>query len=450
MQAPIDSQQTPAPEPVATDAAHAIPRRTTPTWDIELLISGASVFALFQLSGQIDQWVAWFEPRLGVRWSAFLGMMSVYGKGAVVALAVTFALHLVLRARWIALVGMNSVFPDGIRWDRIKSGPIQIEVAREHIGRLDAVIERADNVSTIVFSIGVALAIGMVPPAATVVLLYGIAVALGAFSLNDQLFLYIFLALTVAWLLPFVVVAWIDKARGDRLDRASPLGQLLARTLKVYSRFGFGRSGNVLVTLLGSNVGERKTTVLVTAAMLAVFVFATIGPMMRAANSSLAEWRWMPDDRAGDERAVLANHYAELRKDGRNLTMPYLPSMVVRGPWLRLVVPYDPVRHNEAIGMACADLPNDEADLAADEFARREQLLACIAAMHRVTLDGEPLPPLEFLLHEDADGLRGFVAMIDMRDLQPGRHVLEIARPTVRRDARRDEPPQPYRIPFWL
>jgi hypothetical protein len=449
MQAPIDSQQTSVAEPVAADAAHAIPRRTTPTWDIELLISGASVFALFQLSGQIDQWVAWFEPRLGVRWSAFLGMMSVYGKGAVVALAVTFALHLVLRARWIALVGMNSVFPGGIRWDRIKSGPIQIEVARDHIGRMDAVIERADNVSTIVFSIGVALAIGMVPPAVTVVLLYGIAVALGGFGQHDLLFYYIFMALTVLFLLPYLLAAWIDKSRGPRMDRDSRLGRLVTRTLTVYSRFGFGRSGNVLVTVLGSNVGEKKTMVLVYGAMLVVFAVATIGPLMRAADSSLAEWRWMPDDRAGDDRAVLSSHYADLRKDGRELTMPYLPSMVVRGPWLRLVVPYDPLRHNEAIGTACADLPADEAELTETEFSRRGRLLSCIGDMHRVKLDGEELPPLEFLLHEDADGLRGFVAMIDVRALPPGRHVLEIARPTVRRDARRDEPPQPYRIPFW-
>jgi hypothetical protein len=233
------------------------------------------------------------------------------------------------------------------------------------------------------------------------------------------------------------------------MDRDSTLGRLVTRTLTVYSRFGFGRSGNVLVTVLGSNVGEKKTMVLVYGAMLVVFAVATIGPLMRAADSSLAEWRWMPDDRAGDDRAVLSSHYADLRKDGRELTMPYLPSMVVRGPWLRLVVPYDPLRHNEAIGTACADLPADEAELTETEFSRRGRLLSCIGDMHRVKLDGEELPPLEFLLHEDADGLRGFVAMIDVRALPPGRHVLEIARPTVRRDARRDEPPQPHRIPFW-
>ena len=48
-----------------------------------------------------------------------------YAKSAAVVLAVTFALHLLLRAQWIALVGMHSVFPQGIRLERMKMGPIQ-------------------------------------------------------------------------------------------------------------------------------------------------------------------------------------------------------------------------------------------------------------------------------------------------------------------------------------
>jgi hypothetical protein len=441
-------------DPPVADAAsagpHAVPRRTTPTWDMELLVSGASVFALFQLGAELDGVVAWFEPRLGIEWAAFLGMMNVYGKGAVMALAVTFALHLLLRARWIALVGMNSVFPGGIRWDRIKGGPIQIEIARRRIADMDAVIERADNLSTIVFAMGVGLAIGIVPPAITVVLLYGIGVAVGALTGSETAFFGVFLGLMILLLAPFFVVAGIDKLRGARIDRSRGLGLWVARLLEAYAVLGFGRSGNVLITLLGSNVGERKATVLVMLAMFAVFGLATLGPLMRASDTRLADWDWLPDDLAGDPRDLRAAHYADLRVVGQtDLNAPYLPSMVARGPWLRLVIPYHPVRHNEAIGRDCGDaMPDDHAEAEA-EFARRERLLACIGRMHPLRLDGEPLAPVEFSFHTGADGLRGFAAMIDVRSLAPGRHVLEIGRPTIARDARRDEPVQPHRIAFW-
>lgn len=428
---------------------HAIPRRTTPTWDMELLISGASVFALFQLSGEIDQLVAWFEPRLGVEWAAFLGMMNVYGKGAVVTLAVTFALHLVLRARWIALVGMNSVFPGGIRWDRIKGGPIQIEVAKARIADMDAVIERADNLSTVVFAIGVAVAIGIIPPALTVIVLYAVGVAVGS-ALGTLAFFYIFVGLLTLVLLPFFVAAGIDKYRGDRLDRSRGLGRWIERALGIYAHIGFGRSGNVLITLLGSNVGEKRATVVVSLAMVVVMTLATVGPLMRAADVRLADWDWVPEDWVGDPRDLRAVHYADLRQPGLSgLNAPYLPSSVARGPWLRLVIPYDAVRHNEAIGRDCPEAAPDDDAPAEAEFARRARLLDCIASLHPLRLDGEPLSGIEFSFHTAADGMRGFAVMIDVRGLAPGRHVLEVGRPTIERDARRDEPPQPYRIAFW-
>jgi hypothetical protein len=443
------AERVPTRETDAGSGPHAIPRRTTPTWDMELLISGASVFALFQLSAEIDGLVAWFEPRLGVEWAAFLGMMNVYGKGAVVTLAVTFAVHLLLRARWIALVGMNSVYPGGIRWDRIKGGPIQIEVAKARIADMDVVIERADNLSTVVFAIGVGLALGIIPPALTVIVLYAAGVAIGS-QFGTLAFFYIFMGLLCAVLLPFFIAAGIDKVRGDRLDRSGGLGRWVERALVAYSHIGFGRSGNVLITLLGSNVGEKRATLLVTLALFGVMALATLGPLMRAADVRLADWDWVPEDWAGDPRDLRAVHYADLRQSGMSgINAPYLPSSVVRGPWLRLVIPYDAVRHNEAIGRECPDAAGDDDAKAEAEFARRERLLACIARLHPLRLAGEPLPGAEFFFHTAADGMRGFAVMIDVRDLAPGRHVLEVGRPSVERDARRDEPPQPYRIAFW-
>jgi hypothetical protein len=445
---PVADAATTAGSP--SDGIESVPRRTTPTWDMELLVSAASVFALFQLAGQIDDLMRWFEPRLGLKWIAFLGMMNVYGKGAVVTLAVTFACHLVLRARWIALVGMNSVYPGGVRWDSIKSAPIQVAIARRRTPPMDLVIERADNLSTIVFALGVGLALGIVVPAVMVVLLYVASVAIGSMLSDDERFLAVFLGLTALVIVPFLLVTLIDRFAGARLDTRRGLGRIVARLASFYARIGFARSSNVLVTLLSSNVGERKATALVFVLMFGVFALASAGPMMRGSGRTLAEWRWLPSDRPGFEREARPVHYADLReRSGDNDSVPYIQSMVVRGPWLRLVIPYDPVRHNEAIGTACPDVPVDEAEKAAEEFARRTALLDCVAGLHLLRLDGNATQVPQLSLHTDGAGGRGFVTMIDVRALPTGRHVLEVARPPIARDARREDALQPYRIEFW-
>jgi hypothetical protein len=447
----------PAPEPTESAAssppradvpALAMPSRTTPTWEMELLISAASAFALFQLGGQIDAGFAWLEPRLGIRWKTFLAMMNVYATGAVVMLAATFAIHLLLRARWIALVGMNSVFPGGIRWNRIRGGPIQVEVARRRALHMDAIIERADNFATIVFALGVALALSIVLPALTVALVFAASIGISSAIGMPGLFFELFAAGFGMLLAPYFVCASIDTLFGKRLDAAGGLGRLVARVLDAYSRIGFGRSANTLLTLLGSNVGERKALILVMAVMGVVFAIAGAGPIMRTRDVPLAEWDWLPGSRSGSAVDVQAPHYADHRKVGDSVLWPYLPSMVSRGPWLPLVVPYDPVRHNESISAACPTLVAEESRDPAQELARRSALLACIAKIHPASLDGQPLI-LDFQIYQAADGLRGFIAMIDVRSLAPGRHVLALGRPTIARDLERGTPPEPFRIPFW-
>lgn len=44
-----------------------------------------------------------------------------------------------MRGFWIGLLGLESVFPEGIRWDRLKLGPATIKRYRVSIGALAGV-----------------------------------------------------------------------------------------------------------------------------------------------------------------------------------------------------------------------------------------------------------------------------------------------------------------------
>lgn len=88
---------------VPTTRASAAP--TARTWEVELLISGVAVFAMLQLPGWLDDGMFALSPRLNDDWQIVVKLSYFYAKSAAVVLAVTFALHLLLRAQWIALVG---------------------------------------------------------------------------------------------------------------------------------------------------------------------------------------------------------------------------------------------------------------------------------------------------------------------------------------------------------
>ncbi|HET8942629.1 MAG TPA: hypothetical protein VFN13_11660 [Rudaea sp.] len=75
-----------------------VPRHTTPTWEVELLISGVAVFAMLQLPGWLDDRFFALRPRFDQDWAGLILVLYVYLHSAAVMLALTFLLHLTLRA----------------------------------------------------------------------------------------------------------------------------------------------------------------------------------------------------------------------------------------------------------------------------------------------------------------------------------------------------------------
>ena len=108
----------------ADDAASRLPRRTTPTWEMEVLLSGATVFTLWQLAGALAPTTAYLLPRLTPQLATLGGVLYIYLASGVIMLGLAFGLHLAMRAYWVALVGMHSVFPRGLRLDGLKGGPV--------------------------------------------------------------------------------------------------------------------------------------------------------------------------------------------------------------------------------------------------------------------------------------------------------------------------------------
>lgn len=408
--------------PTPSESADQIPSRTTPTWEVEMIISGAAVFAMLQLPGWLDQRIGMLIPRFNHAWAGLLGMLSIYWVGAAVVLAITFIVHLSLRAHWIALVGTHSVFPDGIHWSGLRFGPAEREVTRARLGRIEDAIERADNRATIVFAVGVSLA-GFLIALSIVGALVSLAIILSQMFVdaNTTFVLAIIFAVLLIGL-PYTLARRYDR----KLD-AQPLvdshkQQRLARFFSICTRFGIGRR-TYTWTVLSSHVGERRQQIVVS--ILMIVLVALIGLMSVLANSpnKLGNYGLFPDAR--DTGRALPNAYYDDQRDiRRNKAVPYIQSEVITGPYLRLVVPWQPNVDNAAVKRSCAKT------LAMTDAARRAaSTLECLAKLHVVRLDGKPLTGLRYDAGSDPRTQRpALVAMIDVRALTPGRHQLDVKR----------------------
>jgi len=424
-----------------TEQPHVLPRRTTPTWEVELLISGVAVFAMLQLPGWLDDRMFALEPRVGGDWQMTSRMVYFYAKSAAIVLAVTFALHLLLRAHWIALVGMHSVFPKGVRLDRLRMGPIQRAIEEANPDSDEDAIERADNRASVVFAIGVsvALLIGSICLFFCGALVLALLLANAAgWQVNPVNFIAAGFAV---FILPFAIAAGIDHARAGRLQPGGRAYRAIESILRFYARIGMGRRNNRIIAILTSNGGERRVMALVIGIMMTTIVGVASAYAAMRGKMEIGAYALFPD--AGPT-GIDPAHYEDQRDLARDDAAPYVQSMAIAGPYLRLVVPYKPRRDERAMRACPAPRGDDKAD-------RANALLACMQALRAVALDGKPIPGLRYEVGRDPHtDLLALVAIIDIRALPPGRHELRIAHPLRDPDGKRDDDDPGYElIAFW-
>ncbi|MBW1295079.1 hypothetical protein [Aquimarina litoralis] len=121
------------------------------SWEAELLVSAIAIFGTFQLFGVINwgtnKFIDFLPPE-----QYLIGYFIVFmGLLAVSFLVSMFVIHFLLRAYWIGLVGLNSVFPDYSLDDSAYS-KIYTERILSILPKLKDTIHKVDDICSVIFS----------------------------------------------------------------------------------------------------------------------------------------------------------------------------------------------------------------------------------------------------------------------------------------------------------
>jgi hypothetical protein len=427
-------------------------------WELELLISGAVVFSLLQLPSLVDDWFAGVQAHLAGR--AYFGafMLYTYVKLIVYTLIACFVTHLGMRAYWVGLIGLESVFPHGVRWDNSSYGPVMTEVYREKIGRLQPRIDAADRFCSILFP----LAFTVVALFVFSILILGIGASL-AFGVSRLLFggRYFEPAFVGVFSLAAVIPigAWIaDRVLGARVERGGRGHRMLRRaSLAAYYVNAMPIYGTTFMTLI-SNVrkGARYPAMYALMALLFGFFFVKdifLGQGLVTTGDHL----YLPDQ-AG-VFGIEAESYEDQREPGEVYARtPSIQSDVIRDPYVKLFIPYMPVRHGEAFAERCQGVrplsrggPRLGVAPVPDSAAVRT-LLDCWARLQPVALNATPIRPDFRFYRHPGTGVRGILAYIPTAGLPQGANLLTVGpapRSTKDERDRRGRPSEPYQILFW-
>ena len=426
------------------DDAQHLPAATTPTWESELLISAAVVFALFQLPGVLDDTFVRWQPGFAGGTEIVAFFLLIYAKIVLFALIATFVTHLCARGYWTALVGLRSVFPNGVRWENAGDRPIFLALMREQIKPQGVIIERVDNFASAVFGVGAML---------VVLALFSLLVTLVALSASFAVSWAFFdgrggpkvffgAMATIA-----VVISGaglLDRLFGRRLAPDGWIARTVRAALRVSLLFPMMRASNALLLLFTSNVGRKRGMVFAIGTLYLLIAIVMFQTVAQRGATKLDDYRYFP---VSEENVIVPRHYAATRVEkDRFSRAPYVQAQTIADPYLRLFVPYSPTRLNSAMRAKCP-APSD------DSSATRDRLvLECATRLFAVAIDAKRIDVVFDFAIEPDSGLRGFLALIPLDELARGRHELTLENFPRVGDFSSDEsgttPPR-ERIAFW-
>jgi len=421
------NHDAPVSQPLTNAEARAV--LESRNWELELLISGAVFFSLFQLPSIIQERT---DNAIIQGSGVVIILLLFYAKTLSYVLILNLGGHFLLRGYWVGLLGLASVFPQEIVWEKLPYSTLYKDYYRQHIPSLIVTAARVDDICRMIFGFTFML-LFVVVGAGT---LYGLAGVMGAILQSLLPFLSTMAAFLLTFsvlYLPLLAAGVLDYVFRKSSKEPSPRVRSVVFTLLRYGlAVTFGKLYNSLMFTLRSNLVSKKVMIVIT-----VFLAGIIGTPLLELQLRYSNHIFFPE--TPSRFAMEAAFYENFRQqEGSTIDriayrFPSIQADMITEPYIRLFLPYragdnDGLRKHMEKGFQGFHREGFFLKNMAEEHdSTRTLALNGLASMYSITLNDSLCTGLEFLFHKHPhSGVPGLVTYIPTRHLREGKHVLTV------------------------
>ena len=407
------------PRARVTADAEAMERLRDRTDELELIISSLTIFALFSLPGWLFDKMADVYTHLSTSMVIASNLGTTLLAGTSYGLAACFVVHLMARAYWVGLIGLRTVFPDGINWSKTPGlGPLSRQYFRETLPDLDTVISNTDRLASSLFAVISMLTLSILWLGTILIAVLVVSGIIGArFGLTNTGMGIGALALLFVFVGVPMLVYLLDAQLASRLPRLrdSRAYAGLVRVLRRIAGLAFPQRLVLPVQLtLQSNT---RPVVFFVALILAMIIIVALGNARAAAWRTFtlsSEFTYLQTDQV--QQGLRSTYYEDMPSSFDRLrAWPRIDSFNQGGSFVRLFLPYQPLRDNLVLDQLCGS---------ADEAPDR---VDCLRQLWTVSIEGTPVSMAGFVPAERADlGMRGLIGLVPLEGLEPGLRRIEV------------------------
>lgn len=319
---------------------------TSQSWNLELVISGAALFAVLQLPEVLDSGFDYIHYNLIAKTTGVSGLFPQLAlstmKASCYVLFVAFLANFIMRAFWVGLVGLLAVYPEGIQYDRIPFASKRNQQRMEdELGTLEGYILALDRRCNIVFAIAFLFVLFLIMIALSYLLILVLYAILGPLIPVY----YLELLKTIFYVLLIIYVV-IGSVAGLPNIKDKPALEALQRHLAALNRlvlWGLYRPVNFILNTFYTHVPPRKLIQYVLL-MTGVFVVLLFGQMVfdmaHKDGSSISLSSRHLSAGTGGNTFIDPAVYDDQRDPDQLIWKAAIQSDVIREPFVRLFIAY--------------------------------------------------------------------------------------------------------------
>lgn len=411
--------QNDTPEAHPEKDSGAMDRLRDRTDELELIISSLTIFALLAVPGWLFDKIAGVYTHLSTSFAIAANVGTSLLAGTCYGLAACFVVHLMARAYWVGLIGLRTVFPDGIDWTKTPGlGPLSRQYYKETLPDLETVIRNTDRLASSLFAVISMLTLSVLWFGTILVVIMVVSGAIGArfgvtnagIGIGAAALLAVFVGLPV-------LVYLMDRQLASRVSRLRE-SRAFAGVVRFLRRIaGLAYPQRLVLPVQLTLQSNMRPTAFFVALTLGIVFIVTVGNVRAAAwrNFTLSgEFDYL--DTTQVQQGFRSTYYEDLSSPlDRLRSWPRVDSFTQSGSFVRLFLPYHPLRDNLVLDQLCGGA------------GKTPDPVACLRQLWTVTIDGKQVSMTQFDGAERADlGMRGLIGVVPLTGLEPGLHRIVV------------------------
>lgn len=392
------------------------------SWQAELLISGVALLACLQLPELVDGLAIIMIDRLPEAQS-FIGYIICFlNLFAVSILTTFFIIHFIIRAYWIGLIGLNSVYPNGFKIEDGFYSPIYSRKVAEMLPTVKSSIKNIDNLASTQFASAFSILIMYV-----MMSLMSLVLVIAYNLLKDIVPSFIFIILLAFLALHFISLFILQVLAMNKKFRYHDKIQIAYFEAGKYfgmfiSTFLYKPVTQIMFTFASNAKSTKNFFIIIPLFFIAMNLTQY---HMDHSNIELLVERGLGGEIFYNENGINRNFYLEQFDENDRIFSTVIPSEIMNDDYLKVFVP---ILKNESYLLEnfCEDFQKDkELSIFENKNIREIYQYECSLKYHKIFIN-DVLYTGKLYSHIHKIGLQfGLIAYIPTHNFNVGENIIK-------------------------